>query len=215
MTKIPGLQAIRDHLRTCRFAYLRTILYQEEGELTPEQHDYQFQIGHLTILLEELKDHLCNLRGLATACAHGLAGTQPDDYEPWQENLEGEEEFVPYDCYVEMAYYLCGDSSATPHRLSPSLLAYIDQMPLRDQLHAEGFLRMMGAELHTLVEGTPGTESARYEHIGLTAALEAIRVTAFVQTYVADIARVEELVVNRGSLLEIAELLGLEEARVA
>ena len=208
MTKIPGLQAIQDHIHLCRFAYLRTILYQEEGELTPEQQqDYQFQIGHMTILREELKDHLSNLRGLATACAHGLAGTQPEDYEEWQDD-----EQVPYDCYAEMAYYLSGESTVRPHRLSPSVLAYIEEMPRRDQVHAEGFLQMMGGELQTLVAGTPGTESARYEHVGISAALEAIDTTAFVETYVADMARVEELIIHRGSLAEIAELLGPEKA---
>ncbi|GAB3663960.1 hypothetical protein GCM10027594_32470 [Hymenobacter agri] len=209
MSKIPGLQDVNDHIHTCRFAYLRTLLYQERDELTAEQqHDYQFQIGHMTILLEELKDHLYNLRGLATACAHGLAGTQPDDYEPWEEDADGNDVEVPYDPYAEMAYHLSGESSVRPLRLSTSVLAYIDQMPLRDQLHAEGFLQLMGGELSVLQQGVPGTDSAQYANVGISAALEALESTAFVLTYEADLARVEELVITRGPLEEIAALLG-------
>lgn len=214
MAKIPGLQDINDHISLCRYAYLRTVLYQELDELTPEQQStYQFQIGHMTILLEELKDHLYNLRGLATACAHGLAGTAPEDYEPWQEDEHENDIEVPYDAYAEMAYYLSGESSVRPHRLSDSILAYIEEMPQRDQVHAEGFLQFFGGNLTVLQEGMPGTDSARYSstdiaEAGISAALEAIGATVFVLSYADDMARVEQLVISRGPLEEIAALLG-------
>ena len=151
-------------------------------------------------------------------CLHGIAGTVPEEYDPFYNGDSNPPLDEPrgYDAYYEMGWYVHPDY--TPHGLagdlSQSLLDAVGSL-ITSKSTVKSYAEGQGMELMTRDGGTdegewrPMTqeEITKYSRRESTRAIEDC---LFTVGFNEDMARLRQMVAERGSLTEILELIGPE-----
>jgi hypothetical protein len=214
MSKLQGLEKLAAHFdqQAQHTSYL--LLYKN----VPSEKLMHWQLGMALAMLvaKEAHDIGWALELMRADCLHGIAGTVPEEYDPL---FDGDgnpelEEPRPYDAYTEMSYYLAEDY--TPHGLgldlSPGLLDAVGSL-LASKSTLKTYAQKSDLQLMTRDsdegEFRPMTdeEVARYS---LRESNEVIADCLFTVGFNEDMARLRQLVAERGSLTEILELIGPE-----
>ena len=207
MSKIAGLQFVKEKLELHELGMTRQLLYEDNGEKT----DYRIHfLGKVMLALAECKDHLYNLGMLREHCAHGVAGTVSEDFDAYDEDNPD----VPcvYDAHREMAYYLSGEDSVSVLTLSPLLREFLNVLADSERRQV-GIYAQAGWQLMTREAGDPtgpfrpmtADELAREADRDMLTAIEKL---LFVESYEQDLARVLDLVEQHGDLTEALALIG-------
>jgi hypothetical protein len=210
MNKIEGLRSIRHAVKFSRHAIVRRILEPAGPSVaSADYHQDVLVIGQATLLMAELDDHLYYLPLLQQACQAGLDGTATFGYE--DDGYEGQPEphrpTEPFNPYRAMALLLRTTSPFGSLTLSPALLRYVELLPEQRRRSAVGH---QDGEILLTDDGKGGHRPmtpAEIGRLGDKVLAEALEETLFVQTYAQDLARVKQLVEQRGDLQQIRELL--------
>jgi hypothetical protein len=214
MSKLQGLEKLAAHFDFQAQQTTHMLLYKN----LPGEKLLHYQLGMALAMLvaKEAHDIGWALGLMRADCLHGIAGTVPEEYDPL---FDGDgnpelEEPRPYDAYTEMGYYLAEDY--TPHglglNLSPGALDAVGSL-LASKSTLKLFAQKSDLQLMTRDsdegEFRPMTdeEVARYS---LRESNEVIADCLFTVGFNEDMARLRQLVAERGSLTEILELIGPE-----
>ncbi len=216
MSKIQGLATLAAHFDFQAQQTAHLLLYKN----LPAEKLLHYQLGMALAMLvaKECHDIGWALGLMRTDCLHGIAGTTPEEYDPY---FDGDGNPIlaeprPYDAYTEMGYYVAADY--TPHGLaldlSQSLLDAVGSL-LTSKSTLKTYADTNDLELVTRDseegEWRPMTkqEITRYSHRESTRAMEDC---LFTVGFNDDMARLRLLIAERGSLAEILELIGPEPA---
>jgi len=217
MSKLQGLEKLAAHFDFQAQQTAHMLLYKN----VPAEKLLYWQLGMALAMLVAKESHDIGWAlGLMRAdCLHGIAGTCPAEYDP---TFDGEDnppldEPRPYDAYREMGYYLAADY--TPHGLgldlSPGLLDAVGSL-LASKATLKVYAQQSDLQLMTRDsdegEYRPMTdeEITRYS---LRESNEVIADCLFTVGFNEDMARLRQLVAERGSMTEILELIGPEPAQ--
>lgn len=212
MSKLQGLQSLQGHFEFNGQQMAHVLLYKN---LPAEKlGHYQLGLGRAVLVAKECGDIRWALALIRTDCLHGLAGTTPEEYDPY---FDGDgnpplDEPRPYDAYAEMGYYLRPEE--TPHGLGLELSTSV--------LEAVGALLISKAGLKSYAEGeglqlmTRDTDEGEFrlmtsEEITKYSRRQESQVLEdclFTVGFNDDMARLRQLVAERGSLSEILDLIG-------
>ena len=210
MNKIEGLRSIRHAVKFSRHAIVRRILEPSSPpEASAEYNQDVLVIGQATLLMAEIDDHLYYLPLLQQAAQAGIDGTTTFGYE--DDGYEGQAEpsapTEPFDPYTALRLLLRTDSPFGTLSLSPALLRYVELLP--DQRRRSA-VRHQDGEVLLTPDNKGGYRPMTPDEIGRlgdSVLADALEETMFVQTYASDLARVRQLVEQRGDLHEILALL--------
>lgn len=203
MSKIKGLQTLRDHLELTNEVWSHILLLHPLSE--PENRTTHLrQIGERTLLLVELDDHLHNLNGIVAACRHGLAGTGPASPRSPIPSLLPEPAPCPYSAILEI---MTAEDRVSVLQLSPALLAYIDQLPEQERATSAFHLDFFGKatwEPDETGKLRPLTyeETVRWPESSM---MKSVEQTFFALTYAEDMANALATVEAGGELQRILD----------
>ena len=206
MSKIEGLQTLRDHIEQTNEVWAHILVLHPLSE--PENRlDRLRHIGERALLLAELDDHLHNLSGIVAACRHGLAGNVPDDYSPNNYGLS--DTSTPYDPYATILEHLGAEDRVSVLQLSPALLAFIEGLPEWERSSSATLLDFFGkatwqpdpvtGKLRPLTE----EETKRWPESSM---MKSIEQTFFAIPYAEDMAKALTLTEARCDLQQILDL---------
>lgn len=214
MSKIQGLEALAAHFDFQAQQTAHMLLYKN----LPLEKTLNYQLGMARAMLVAKESHDLGwaLGLMRTECLHGIAGTVTEGYDPF---FDGDanpplDEPRPYDAYYEMGWYVHPDY--TPHGLagdlSQSLLDAVGSL-ITSKSTVKSYAEGQGMELMTRDsdegEWRPMTEGeiVKYSRRESTRAIEDC---LFTVGFNKDMAQLRKLIAERGSLVEILELIGPE-----
>lgn len=214
MSKLQGLQSLQKHFEFNGQQMAHVLLYKN---LPAEKlAHYQLGLGRMVLIAMECGDIRWALGLIRTECAHGIAGTTPEEYDPFFDGDDNPPLDEPrlYDAYVEMGHYLRPDD--TPHGLGLDLSSavldavgalLVSKAGLKSYAEAEG-LRLMTrdsdeGEFRLMTD----EETTRYARRQESKVLDDC---LFTVGFNDEMARLRQLVAERGSLAEILDLIGPE-----
>ncbi len=214
MSKLQGLQALSAHFDFQAKQTAHVLLYKN----LPAEKLLHYQLGMaLAMLVAKECDDIAWALGLMRAdCLHGIAGTTPEEYDPFYAG-DGNPPFDeprPYDAYREMDWYMHPDD--TPHGLgldlSKSLLDAVGSLIVSKSAlknYAEGQRMELMTRESDEGDWRPMTsaEVAKYSRRESSRVMEDC---LFTVGFNEDMARLRQLIAERGSLTEILELIGPE-----
>ncbi len=217
MSKIQGLEALAASFDFQSQQTAHMLLYKN----LPTEKLMHYQLGMALAMLVAKEGHDIGWAlGLMRAdCLHGIAGTVPEEYDPF---FDGEgtpplDSPRAYDAYTEMGWYLHPDY--TPHGLgldlSPALLDAVGSL-INSKSGLKAYAEMKDLELVTRDsdegEWRPMT-ALEVSQYALRESNRTIEDCLFTVGFNEDMARLRQLVAERGSLVEILELIGPEPAQ--
>lgn len=213
MSKLQGLDFLQKQLEFNGQQMAHVLLYKN---LPPEKIvHYQLGLGKMVLVAMECGDVRYALGMIRYECQFGIAGTVPEEYDP-SIDLDGfpldEGEERPYDVYAEMDYYLRPDD--TPHGLgldlSQSVLDAVGSL-LVSKAGLKSYSEAQGMQLMTRDsdegEFRPMTDEEIIKHSRRKES-EVMEGCVFTVGFNEDMARLRQLVAERGSLTEILDLIG-------
>lgn len=222
--KLQGLRFLENQFSFQGDMMLHVLLYKNTDP--DKRATHTLGMAKWVLCAKECADVSHGLGLMREVCELALAGTVPDYHDPYYDLINDEELTEPraYDPYEELRYYLHPDN--TPHGLgldlSPELLLAAEIL-----LAGPRTLRQKEAEVGQRLmrrnEGDPtgpfrpmtDGELAKHTRRQETEFMEA---TLFTVDFNHDMARLRDLVLQRGDLAEILALIGpvpepeLEEA---
>lgn len=214
MSKLQGLEKLAAHFDFQAQQTAHLLLYKN----VPADKLLHWQLGMALAMLVAKESHDIGWAlGLMRAeCLHGIAGTCPAEYDP---TFDGEDnpplaEPRPYDAYREMGYYLAADY--TPYGLgldlSPGLLDAVGSL-ITSKSGLKAYAKNEDLQLMTRDsdegEWRPMTEQEVVKY-SRRESNEVMEDCLFTVGFNDDMARLRQLVAERGSLAEILELIGPE-----
>ncbi len=214
MSKLQGLKALAAHFDFQAQQTAHLLLYKN----LPTEKLLHYQLGMALAMLvaKECHDIGWALGLMRTECLHGIAGTTPEEYDPFfaGDGNPPYDEPHPYDAYLEMSAYVWPDD--TPHGLglglSQSLLDAVGSL-LVSKSTLKSYAQGQDLELMTR-EGDEGDwRPMTGEEVAKYSRREANRVIEdclFTVGFNDDMARLRKLIAERGSFAEILELIGPE-----
>lgn len=214
MSKLQGLKALAAHFDFQAKQTAHLLLYKNLP--TEKLMHYQLGMALAMLVANECHDIAWALGLMRADCLHGIAGTEPEEYDPF---FDGDgnpplDEPRPYDAYFEMSAYVWPDD--TPHGLGLDLSQGL--------LDAVGSLLVSKSTLKSYAEGKElelmtrdsdegewrrmtGKEIQKYSRRESSRVIEDC---LFTVGFNDDMARLRQLLTERGSLAEILELIGPE-----
>jgi hypothetical protein len=214
MSKLQGLEKLAAHFDFQAQQTAHLLLYKNLP--TEKLMHYQLGMALAMLVAKEAHDIGWALGLMRTDCLHGIAGTCPAEYDPL---FDGDgnpplDEPRPYDAYTEMGWYLAEDY--TPYglglNLSPGALDAVGSL-LASKSGLKVYAKNKDLELMTRDsdegEWRPMTEQ-EIEAYSRRESNEVIDDCLFTVGFNDDMARLRQLVSERGSLAEILELIGPE-----
>jgi hypothetical protein len=212
MSKLQGLKFLQKQFEFNGHQMAHVLLYKNLP--ADKIADYQLGLGRMVLIAMECGDICWALGLIRDECQHGIAGTEPEGYDPFF-NGDGNpplDEPRPYDAYTEMGWYLWPDE--TPHGLgldlSKSVLdavgsLLVSKAGLKSYSDAQG-MRLMTRDSDE-DEFRPMTDAEITKHSRREES-EVMEGCVFTVGFNEDIARLRQLVAERGSLTEILDLIG-------
>ncbi|MGI4735039.1 MAG: hypothetical protein ACRYG7_07665 [Janthinobacterium lividum] len=212
MSKQQGLKFLQSKFNWQVMTLTNIILYKNLPAET--ENNRLIGLAKFHLLAQECKDLRWQLGLIRDECLTGLSGLEPDGYDPF---FDGDgnpplETARPYDPYREIHWII--DPGYTPHglgmNLSPGVFDTIGMLlGVHDSMnHEEG----------TLLTREGGTDEGEWRPMTAEELTKMKRKeqqefmdgTLFTVGFNEDMARLRQLVVERGSLAEILDLVGPE-----
>jgi hypothetical protein len=214
MSKLQGLEKVAAHFDFQAQQTAHMLLYKN----LPAEKLLHYQLGMALAMLvaKECHDIGWALGLMRADCLHGIAGTTPEEYDPF---FDGEgnlplDEPRPYDSYTEMGWYMAEDY--TPHGLgldlSQSALDAVGSL-IASKATLKSYAKAKDLQLMTRDseegEFRPMTDSEITQY-ARRESNEVMEACLFTVGFNDEMAQLRKLVAERGSLTEILELIGPE-----
>lgn len=196
MTKLESLYHIQSTIEPVRKKLLLHVLYAKLSQRKRKQ--VLCQAGELSLLEEELMQHIIWLTSTQTACKHGQMGSAPDDWDGWK---RGEK----YDAYQEIIECL---KLLPAQALSAELHAYIGQLPSKNAREYDELMSHLQV-ITMLVDDGPlqGVTDEEIVEEGQEQYYENMQATFFAGEYAGNLSQARQLAEEQGDLNSIWELL--------